>query len=135
MTSRKELNPVEARDSTWEKNHLFNWKVIAFPLKSGSERVKRNRSFLMKVHASSPHLSNHLLKAVFGKTTRGLLATLLVISPPEMAPPSPSFHTTPTGGRLSFDRFNVHYSPTRRVFSGTRLELMTRQSRAHYLSH
>ncbi|GFY22662.1 hypothetical protein TNCV_2179231 [Trichonephila clavipes] len=27
---------------------------------------------------------------------------------PELASPSPNFHTTPTGGRLSVDKFNVH---------------------------
>ncbi|GFV59618.1 hypothetical protein TNCV_228591 [Trichonephila clavipes] len=40
---------------------------------------------------------------------------------PELAP-SPNFPITPTGGRLSFDIFNEHLQ----VFSGTRLELMTR---------
>ncbi|GFX35380.1 hypothetical protein TNCV_101871 [Trichonephila clavipes] len=38
---------------------------------------------------------------------------------PELAAPSPNYHTTPTGGRLSLDRFNMHRSPTRRVFSST----------------
>ncbi|GFT00636.1 hypothetical protein TNCV_141811 [Trichonephila clavipes] len=27
---------------------------------------------------------------------------------PELAPSSSNFHTTPTGGHLSLDRFNVH---------------------------
>ncbi|GFX03968.1 hypothetical protein TNCV_4678721 [Trichonephila clavipes] len=27
---------------------------------------------------------------------------------PEMEPPSPNFPTTPTGGRLSLDKFDVH---------------------------
>ncbi|GFV01709.1 hypothetical protein TNCV_2774051 [Trichonephila clavipes] len=40
-----------------------------------------------------------------------------------LAPP-PNYHTTPTGGRFSY-RFNVHRCPTRRVFSGTGIELMT----------
>ncbi|GFU04230.1 hypothetical protein TNCV_863571 [Trichonephila clavipes] len=43
------------------------------------------------------------------KTTRGLLATDHVIlnhgqvtwTTPELAPPSPNYHTTPTGGRFS----------------------------------
>ncbi|GFW22121.1 hypothetical protein TNCV_1632511 [Trichonephila clavipes] len=30
---------------------------------------------------------------------------------PELAPPFPNFPTTPTGGRLSLDIFNVHWSP------------------------
>ncbi|GFT76881.1 hypothetical protein TNCV_1817741 [Trichonephila clavipes] len=40
---------------------------------------------------------------------------------PELETPSPNYHTTPTGGRSALDRFNVHCSPTRRVFSGTGL--------------
>ncbi|GFW74032.1 hypothetical protein TNCV_545561 [Trichonephila clavipes] len=48
--------------------------------------------------------------------TRGLLATDLVIlnhgqvtrMTPELAPTSPNSHTTPAGGRLSPDRFNVY---------------------------
>ncbi|GFW72981.1 hypothetical protein TNCV_831041 [Trichonephila clavipes] len=31
----------------------------------------------------------------------------------------PSFRIIPTGGRLSPDRFNVHCSSTRRLFSGS----------------
>ncbi|GFX40504.1 uncharacterized protein TNCV_2372881 [Trichonephila clavipes] len=45
---------------------------------------------------------------------------------PELAPPSPNYHTTPTREDVSaLDRFNVHRCPTRRVFSGTGIELMT----------
>ncbi|GFY21526.1 hypothetical protein TNCV_1166741 [Trichonephila clavipes] len=51
---------------------------------------------------------------------QGLLATDLVISvnkgqvtrtTPELATPSPSFHITSTGGRLSLGRFVAHRSP------------------------
>ncbi|GFY35074.1 uncharacterized protein TNCV_5044491 [Trichonephila clavipes] len=35
----------------------------------------------------------------------------------------------------SFDRFNVHRCPTRRVFSGTGFELVTRQVMIRYLYH
>ncbi|GFW66583.1 uncharacterized protein TNCV_3841221 [Trichonephila clavipes] len=108
---------------------------------------------------------------------------------PELAPPSPNFHTTPTGVRFSLDisnvhrhplhaargllstdhvilnhgqvtwttpelapplltttphqredvsaldRFNVLRCPTRRVFSGTGLELVTKQATVRYLYH
>ncbi|GFX76733.1 hypothetical protein TNCV_664401 [Trichonephila clavipes] len=47
----------------------------------------------------------------------------------------PNFHTPPTGGCLSFDRFNGHHSPTLHVFSDTRLELRTRRPRFRYLDH
>ncbi|GFW85384.1 uncharacterized protein TNCV_144291 [Trichonephila clavipes] len=75
--------------------------------------------------------------------TRGLLATDHVIlnhaqvtwTTPELASPSPNFHTTPTGGLSALDRFNVHLCPTRRVFSGTGLQLVTRQATIRYLYH
>ncbi|GFU76917.1 hypothetical protein TNCV_4520731 [Trichonephila clavipes] len=52
---------------------------------------------------------------------------------PELPIPSPNYHTTPTGGRLSSDRFNEQRSPTRRVFSRTRLGLVIHQPRVRYL--
>ncbi|GFW94912.1 uncharacterized protein TNCV_3397911 [Trichonephila clavipes] len=47
---------------------------------------------------------------------------------PELAPPL--LTTTPHQREdvSAFDRFNVHRYPTRRVFSGTGLELVTRQA-------
>ncbi|GFW19813.1 uncharacterized protein TNCV_3561161 [Trichonephila clavipes] len=47
---------------------------------------------------------------------------------PELAPPL--LTTTPHQREdvSALDRFNVHRCPTRRVFSGTGLELVTRQS-------
>ncbi|GFS61264.1 hypothetical protein TNCV_3104961 [Trichonephila clavipes] len=56
--------------------------------------------------------------------TRGLLTTGVVIlnhrqvtrTTPELAPFSPNYHTTPTGGPL--DRFNGLHCFSRRVFSG-----------------
>ncbi|GFU31905.1 hypothetical protein TNCV_1111601 [Trichonephila clavipes] len=55
--------------------------------------------------------------SVYYKATQGQLATdLITLShsqvtgmTPELPPPSPCFHTTPTGGRLSLDRFNIIY--------------------------
>ncbi|GFY30672.1 uncharacterized protein TNCV_3118321 [Trichonephila clavipes] len=54
---------------------------------------------------------------------------------PEQAPPL--LTTTPHQRKdvLALDRFNVHRCPTRRVFSGTGLELMTRQATIRYLYH
>ncbi|GFT98625.1 uncharacterized protein TNCV_3377411 [Trichonephila clavipes] len=75
---------------------------------------------------------------------RRLLATDHVIlnhcqvtwTTPCLAPtPSPNYHTTPMGGRSALDKFNVHYCPTWRVFSGTGLELVTRQATIRYLYH
>ncbi|GFV53478.1 transposase [Trichonephila clavipes] len=54
---------------------------------------------------------------------------------PELAPPL--LTTTPHRREdvSALDRFNVHRCPTRRVFSGTGLELMTRQAPIRYLYH
>ncbi|GFX82760.1 uncharacterized protein TNCV_1194351 [Trichonephila clavipes] len=75
--------------------------------------------------------------------TRGLLATDHVIlnhgqvtwTTPELAPPL--LTTTPHQREdvSALDRFNVHRCPTRRVFSGTGLELVTRQATVRYLYH
>ncbi|GFY34469.1 uncharacterized protein TNCV_2821551 [Trichonephila clavipes] len=68
--------------------------------------------------------------------TRGLLATDHVIlnhgqvtwTTPELAPLSPKYHTTPREDVSALDRIKVHRCPTRRVFCGTGLELVTRQA-------
>ncbi|GFV18544.1 uncharacterized protein TNCV_2871771 [Trichonephila clavipes] len=75
--------------------------------------------------------------------TRGLLATDHVIlnygqvtwTTSEMAPPL--LTTTPHQREdvSALDRFNVHRCPTRRVFSGTGIELVTRQATIRYLYH
>ncbi|GFU78361.1 histone-lysine N-methyltransferase SETMAR [Trichonephila clavipes] len=75
--------------------------------------------------------------------TRGLLATDHVIlnhgqvtwTTPELAPPL--LTTTPHQREdvSALDRFNVHRCPTRRVFSGTGLELVTKQATVRYLYH
>ncbi|GFT40657.1 uncharacterized protein TNCV_442381 [Trichonephila clavipes] len=52
---------------------------------------------------------------------------------PELAPP---LLTTPPHQRedgSAHDRFNVHRCPTRQVFSGTGIELVTRQATIRYL--
>ncbi|GFW13578.1 uncharacterized protein TNCV_1210441 [Trichonephila clavipes] len=75
--------------------------------------------------------------------TRGLLATDHVIlnhgqvtwTTPELAPPL--LTTTPHQREdvSALDRFSVHRCPTRRVFSGTGIELVTRQATIRYLYH
>ncbi|GFU30345.1 uncharacterized protein TNCV_1263441 [Trichonephila clavipes] len=54
---------------------------------------------------------------------------------PELA--SPFLTTTPHQREnvSALDRFNVHRCPTRRVFSVTGLELVTRQATVRYLYH
>ncbi|GFU86979.1 hypothetical protein TNCV_485901 [Trichonephila clavipes] len=48
---------------------------------------------------------------------------------------SPNYFSTPTGGVGALDKFNIHRSHTRRVFSGTGLELLTRPATIRYLIH
>ncbi|GFY17693.1 uncharacterized protein TNCV_1074281 [Trichonephila clavipes] len=77
------------------------------------------------------------------KATRGLLATDHVIlnhgqvtwTTPELAPPL--LTTTPHQREdvSALDRFNVHRCPTRWNFSGTGIELVTRQATIRYLYH
>ncbi|GFV18108.1 histone-lysine N-methyltransferase SETMAR [Trichonephila clavipes] len=75
------------------------------------------------------------------RATRGILATDHVIlnhgqvtwTTPELAPPL--LTTTPHQREdvSPLDRFNVHCCPTRRVFSGTGLKLVTRPATIQYL--
>ncbi|GFW28480.1 uncharacterized protein TNCV_4641452 [Trichonephila clavipes] len=84
-----------------------------------------------------------LLKDDVSDATRGLLATDHVIlnhgqvtwTTPELAPPL--LTTTPHQREdvSALDRFNVHRCPTRRVFSGTGLEPVTKQATVRYLYH
>ncbi|GFT12601.1 uncharacterized protein TNCV_5093871 [Trichonephila clavipes] len=77
------------------------------------------------------------------QATRGLLATDHVIlnhgqvtwTTPELAPPL--LTTTPHQREdiSALDRFNVHRCPTRRVFSGTGIEPVTKQATVRYLYH
>ncbi|GFU31891.1 uncharacterized protein TNCV_1111471 [Trichonephila clavipes] len=87
-----------------------------------------------KTRAGTPLLLQISHKDI--NSTRGLLVTDHVIlnhgqvtwTTPELIPP---FLTTTPHQRedvSAFDRFNVQRYPTRRVFSGTGLELVTRQA-------
>ncbi|GFS89015.1 integrase catalytic domain-containing protein [Trichonephila clavipes] len=75
--------------------------------------------------------------------TRGLLATDHVIlkhgqvtwTTPELAPPLLTITPHQREDVSDLDRFNVHRCPTRRVFSGTGIELVTRQATIRYLYH
>ncbi|GFU88021.1 uncharacterized protein TNCV_1335901 [Trichonephila clavipes] len=75
--------------------------------------------------------------------TRGLLAMDHVIlnhgqvtwTTPELAPPLLTSTPHQREDVSALDRFNVHRCPTRRVFSGTGLELVTRQAMIRYLYH
>ncbi|GFW51726.1 hypothetical protein TNCV_1186581 [Trichonephila clavipes] len=86
-------------------------------------------------------VSDSILTSLYS-ATRGLLEMDLVIKnhsqgkrmTPEPAPPL--LTSTPMGGRLSFDIFNENRpSSAWRVFSGTRLELLTRRPRVRDLDY
>ncbi|GFV66133.1 uncharacterized protein TNCV_5073351 [Trichonephila clavipes] len=66
---------------------------------------------------------------------QGTIAPQVTWTTPELAPPL--LTTTPHQREdvSALDRFNVHRSPTRRVFRGTGLELVTRQAMIRYLYH
>ncbi|GFS53592.1 uncharacterized protein TNCV_730441 [Trichonephila clavipes] len=75
--------------------------------------------------------------------TRGLLATDHAIlnhgqvtwTTPELAPPLLTTTSHQREEVSALDRFNVHRCPTRRVFSGTGLEPVTKQATVRYLYH
>ncbi|GFV41282.1 piggyBac transposable element-derived protein 4 [Trichonephila clavipes] len=77
------------------------------------------------------------------RAARGLLVTDFVIlnhgqvtwTTPELAPPLLTITPHQREDVSALDRFNVHHCPTRRVFSGTGLELVTRQATIRYLYH
>ncbi|GFW53617.1 uncharacterized protein TNCV_4815211 [Trichonephila clavipes] len=83
------------------------------------------------------------LVAKSGKATRGLLATDHVIlnhgqvtwMAPELAPPLLTATPHQREDVSALDRFSVHRCPTRRVFSGTGLELVTMRATIRYLYH
>ncbi|GFV98213.1 uncharacterized protein TNCV_4449701 [Trichonephila clavipes] len=101
--------------------------------------VRRHDVHLTRLRIGHTRFTHrHLLLA-----TRGLLATDHVIlnhgqvtwTTPELAPPL--LTTTPYQREdvSALDRFNVHRCPTRRVFSGTGIELVTRRATTRYLYH
>ncbi|GFT49058.1 uncharacterized protein TNCV_3306831 [Trichonephila clavipes] len=112
-------------------DHFSKWPEI-IPLKKASAKVIADNLF-----------DNYISRYEARVTTRGLLATDHVIlnhgqvtwTTPELAPPL--LTTTPHQREnvSALDRFNVHRCPTRRVFSDTALELVTRQATIRYLYH
>ncbi|GFT77385.1 uncharacterized protein TNCV_1470441 [Trichonephila clavipes] len=88
------------------------------------------------------HITLNLL-AKFRDSTRGLLATDHVIlnhgqvtwTTPELALPLLTTAPHHWVDVSALDRFNVHRCPTQRVFSGTGLELVTKQATVRYLYH
>ncbi|GFX12391.1 uncharacterized protein TNCV_64371 [Trichonephila clavipes] len=116
-----DLNPIE---------HLWDSLGRRFAARlHHPENTQQLKQMLIDEWALLPKEMLHQLVL----TTRGLLATDHVIlnhgqvtwTTPELAPPL--LTTTPHQREdvSALDRFNVHRCPTRRVFSGTWIELMT----------
>ncbi|GFV82935.1 uncharacterized protein TNCV_1179551 [Trichonephila clavipes] len=117
------------------------------PGSGAADQILRNYSFCDKYMGKEQQyftvmeIAYKISKAVI--PTRGLLATDHVIlnhgqvtwTTPELAPPL--LTTTPHQREdvSALDRFNVHRCPTRRVFSGTGLEPVTKQATVRYLYH
>ncbi|GFW75236.1 uncharacterized protein TNCV_4188911 [Trichonephila clavipes] len=96
-----------------------------------------------KIHVDCLHSISSCGPYIWCDATRGLFAMDHVIlnngqvtwSTPELAPPSPNYHSRTTKDVSALDIFNVHRYPTRWVFSGTGLELMTKPATIQYLDH
>ncbi|GFV85262.1 uncharacterized protein TNCV_928931 [Trichonephila clavipes] len=115
-------------------------------VKSSSTRLRHillNTPFPFHEITPNKYPTTERKDATHEKATRGLLETDHVIlnhgqvtwTAPELAPPL--LTTTPHQREdvSALDRFNVHRCPTRRVFSGTGLEPVTKQAAVRYLYH
>ncbi|GFV08664.1 putative DD41D transposase [Trichonephila clavipes] len=113
---------------------------LPFPVQKFIDALNKTNSLdIHRTYGLRSRPRSPIMKGSVAWATRGLLATDHVIlnhgqvtwTTPELAPP----HTTPTEGRLNIGRFNVHRCPTRRVFSGIGLKLVTSQATIRYLYH
>ncbi|GFX12964.1 uncharacterized protein TNCV_3659601 [Trichonephila clavipes] len=141
MTSEEVSEDVQ--DISFDEQDLRNEK----DLQDNTDQIRPWCIFDMQCRRriSSSFTSQCPIATVYMKTrtTRGLLATDHVIlnhgqvtwTTPELAPPL--LTTTPHQREdvSALDRFSVHRCPTRRVFSGTGLELVTWQATIRYLYH
>ncbi|GFT65490.1 uncharacterized protein TNCV_583551 [Trichonephila clavipes] len=118
-----------------QRCHVFHAHMLLLQI------FKRRGPHLSQMES---HKQNSLdVRTKSNRATRGLLATDHVIlnhgqvtwTTPELAPPL--LTTTPHQREdvSALDRFSVHRCPTRRVFSGTGLELVTKPATVRYLYH
>ncbi|GFX97389.1 apple domain-containing protein [Trichonephila clavipes] len=140
---------VTSLDECRQKCLSVNYRCQSFDYGDPSQHVCRlsHHSVATLTHIQDPYLdipgvTTYEISACYN-ATRGLLATDHVIlnhgqvtwTTPELAPPL--LTTTPHQREdvSALDRFNVHRCPTRRVFSGTGIKLVTRQATIRYLYH
>ncbi|GFY13451.1 uncharacterized protein TNCV_1803221 [Trichonephila clavipes] len=139
------VNDAKA-DTIFQFTEMFDTQ-ISFERYDNSRNKKPNQCWTCQgfFHSSEVcHLPIKCLKCAgpheAKNSTRGLLATDHVIlnhgqvtwTTPELAPP---LLTTTPHQREDLDRFNEHRCPTRRVFSGTGFEPVTKQATVRYLYH
>ncbi|GFU51798.1 uncharacterized protein TNCV_855731 [Trichonephila clavipes] len=105
----------------------FNYLFVASHLK-----FSRSKDANLHVSCYSSNDEPSYTRA-FGDRPRNLNHGQVTWTTPELAPPL--LTTTPHQREdvSALDRFNVHRCPTRWVFSGTGLELVTRQATIRYL--
>ncbi|GFT75282.1 uncharacterized protein TNCV_951001 [Trichonephila clavipes] len=123
----------------------YRYRTVACFVTGSSPVTLKNRRVGQRctLNLSRAEKSSRWCGVVVRRAIRGLLATVHVIlnhgqvtwTTPEMAPPL--LTTTPhlREDVSALDRFNVHHCPTRRVFSGTGLEPVTKQATVRYLHH
>ncbi|GFW11263.1 uncharacterized protein TNCV_3807831 [Trichonephila clavipes] len=131
---------VDTITEDMEASEEIKEKIIFWKTKLSS-KIRRINSDSIQVDTVSRNIQ--VIDSNSFESTRGLLATDHVIlnhgqvtwTTPELAPPL--LTTTPHQREdvSALDRFNVHRCPTRRVFSGTGLEPVTKQATVRYLYH
>ncbi|GFT89318.1 uncharacterized protein TNCV_4386141 [Trichonephila clavipes] len=135
MRNRVSRDPVERRKG-WSQANLWPTRFdppTAHDIPTASPAsLKTSRA-----HRSAHDVENWKhLKWTKAEATRGLLAMDLVILnhgqvtwvTPELAPPILTSTPHQREDVSALDRFNVHRCPTQRVFSGSGLELVTKQA-------
>ncbi|GFW87560.1 uncharacterized protein TNCV_4485251 [Trichonephila clavipes] len=120
-------------DTRYHQDNIIEWYRYggAELLCSGRDYTGfQNRTVCSNRNLDISNVSRHHSEIT---STRGLLVkgheilnrSQVTWMTPELAPPSPNYHTTPRDDVSALDRFNVHRCPARWVYSGTGLELMT----------
>ncbi|GFS61403.1 general transcription factor II-I repeat domain-containing protein 2A [Trichonephila clavipes] len=146
LTSNISKNTSNEILETWNSiPDAFNClKKLAYAILTIFSSTYACESLFSEINSIKDSLRNRLTDDSYSacillKTTRGLLTILnhgqVTWTTPELAPPL--LTTTPHQREdvSALDRFNVHRCPTRRVFSGTGLEPVTKQATVRYLYH
>ncbi|GFT30313.1 uncharacterized protein TNCV_2376171 [Trichonephila clavipes] len=127
LAKRNEIDPFPKWMVTGDKKWLTH------------DNIARKRSWLKRGEAAQtvakPGLTSRKLHEGFGDGSRNFEPWSSDVD--DTGAGTPLRTTTPHHREdvSALDSFNVHRCPTRRVFSGTELELVTRQATIQYLYH